>query len=260
MIIYETLTAGYENGPGEYEATGSVTWADLATSPYGNWTNWTTYNPTPNSIVLEVEVDTEVVGLRTPLATIDAEGTVSLELKITSSTTVDSNGVDHGTFGGEETTVTFAGSEYTYVAGRYYLWTVTISGDATTPLPRLKGYAFTFNDERISEYYAGVDTSTLTGTIDARVVSTNLGVVDVLVATAVEGGTTHSPQTLQDRHYVVPDDYAFQSAAITTNIVSKSPPTIRSFDMNNESIDCEVDIYLQGMPKIQQSPQGVVTA
>ena len=256
MSVTRTITQGFEAGS-KINATGQATWTDLATSPYGSWTNWTSWNPEPNNIIIELEEDTFGVSQKTPLLACVAQGAMAITLVI--------GDTRHPTTGAivAHTTITFAANtDYDYSAGRYYKATITVSGDANYAVPEIQyGPKFNFNHEEVIENRFNVNTATLGGTIDARPVSTDIiGTVTGCIITAQEEGVTYSSGQLQDRVYAVPDDYVFQENAIIANVVSKSPLTIRCFDLNGESIDAVVDIQIYGLSEIRQGPEGIIAA
>lgn len=247
-----TIIQGIKVDGGRYQPTNSVDWGELGSSPYATWANWTSWTPSPDYIQIRIDDDLGSSLARTPLIQIVSLGEVTLTLKIS----------DTGLFAGEETTISFIddGTEYIYPSGRYYRWSVRIDTDSNLTVPYLEEPTTSYSTVEDTETFRTVDTAGLTGTIDARVVDSDIAVVTTFVATAHQGGTTYSNQLLRDRVYAVPDDYVFQENAIIVNIVSKSPPTIRCFDLNGESIDAVVDMIVTGLPKIKQTPQGIIQA
>lgn len=233
---------------GVYQPTDNTDWSELGTTPFGTWSSWTSWHPTPNSVEIQVDEDTGSSDLRSPLLDLRYQGTATVSLKIS----------DSGSFSGEETTYTLSSTPTSVIAGRYYRFTINVAQDSNTGVPLIFSAKIGFGTNTITEYQRAVDTATLGGTIDSRPLSTNIGMVRVLVATALEGGVTYSSRLLQDRVYAIPDDYVFQENAIIVNTVQKNPPTIRCFDLNGESIDAEVDIYIEGLPKILLSSEGVI--
>lgn len=252
MITYTTITAGFKEF-GRIVPTGGITWADLGSSPYGSWANWTNFNPSPNNIQIEILVDSEVIANRSPNLTYTGEGEVTVSLEYGSE--VDSNlNILSGT------TINFVqGTTYSVPQARYYLWTVTVTTDSNLTLPTLTFPDAGFTTALLDDIQSDVDTSTLTGTIDAREIDTDIGVAIDFIATAHQEGVTYSSGQLQDRVYAVPDDYIFQENAVIVNIVSKTPPTIRCFDLNGESIDAVIDLQITGLPEIQLTDDGVVS-
>lgn len=237
---------------GAFLGSGSVTWTDLGSSPYATWNNWTDWNPQPNNIVLRVFEDAGSIGIRAPLLTFESNVSPAVVLKI--SDTIDSNGDLIS-----PTTVTFDyNTAYTFVAGRYYEYTITVAPDSNTTIPYIQNIGFSFSMATQQEELTNVNTSTLSGTIDARTVVTNISVATHIVATAQEQGVTYSSGLLQDRVYAIPDDYVFQENAIVVNVVSKSPVVIRCFDLNGESIDAVIDITITGFGALALTQTGVI--
>lgn len=255
-----TLTNAYTGRLGEVFPTDNTTWQDLGSSPYATWANWTAWNPDPKTITVQLDVDTINNNPKIPLLRVVYQGEITVTLKITDSFTTDSQGIETGLFAGEETTITVTDTAQDWVNGRFFRWIVTLSTDSALVPPMLFVIKEEFSDVNITEFQANINTATLSGTIDARQITTAVSVVDTLIVTATEQGNTYSSGLLQDRTYVRPDDYVFQENSIIVNTVSKSPPTIRCFDLNGESIDATVDVYIRGYPKILLTENGVVTA
>ena len=248
-----TVVTGVELGP-IYTARSSDDWTDLQSSPYASWNNWRRWNSSPGTVEIKILEDAGSIDTRIPLLNASIQGALTISLKI--SNTVDSN-----LNLVRPTTISFSGTTtYSFVSGRYYEYTLTVAANSENPLPIIAGPQVIFTKGVVEDFLYDVDTSTLSGTISAREINTTVGVVTTLVATAKEGGVTYGNELLRDRVYAIPDDYTFQKNAIVTNIVSKSPPKIRCFDLNGESIDARVDIYIQGLPKITATGDGIVVA
>lgn len=247
-----TLTNAFQSQGYVIQPTSAVSWADLGSSPYTSWSNWTLWNPQPNTATVEILEDTGASAPRLPILPLQYQGTITVSLDISDS--LDSAGDLVS-----PTTINFVeGTEYAPVSGRYYKYTITLDTDSTTPSPYVILPTILFNDDKITDVREDIDTSTLSGTIDARQLTTTVGIITSLTATALQGGVTYSSQLLQDRVYAVPDDYTFDDNAIVINTVSKSPPVIRCFDLNGESIDAIIDVTITGLPKIQLTEQGVL--
>jgi hypothetical protein len=247
-----TITNGYTDGNAFYPTSG-VNWAGLGSAPYTTWASWTTWVQNPPTLTVKVLEDQLFKDSRLPLVSFTWEGSLTLTLKI--GDTVDSNlNIISPT-----TTTLVENTAYSPVAGRYYEYTFQLTTDSNTVVPFMGIPILNFSDARQEEFLENVNTATLSGTIDARVVDTQVGTVTALVATAREQGVTYSSGTLRDRVYAIPDDYTFQENAIIVNVVSKSNKTIRCFDLNGESMDAIVDIYVQGLPRMIFTESGGVT-
>lgn len=246
-----TITNGFD-ADGQFIPANQDTWADLGSSPYATWQNWTAWNNNPASMTVTIFEDTQAVASRLPLLLFQYIGAITVTLKIADQVDSSLTLISPTTINMVEDT------EYSPVAGRYYEYTITLSVDSTGALPIMTTPVLSMFDGKTTEFQEGVDTSALGGTIDGRELATNIATATALVATAREGGTTYSPITYQDRQYAVPDDFVFTEAAIIVNVVSLSPPTIRCFDLNNESIDAIVDVYIQGLGSIVLTTDGVV--
>lgn len=246
-----TISNGFE-ADGQFLPANQDTWADLGSSPFGTWESWRVYNTNPATMTVTIFEDTLASASRLPILEFEYVGEITATLKI-------ADAVDSSLTLISPTTINMVqDTEYSPVAGRYYEYTLTLSTDSNVTDPIMTSPVLTMFDGKTTEFQEGIDTSALGGSIDGREIITNIPTVTALVATAREGGTTYSPITYQDRQYAVPDDFVFTEAAIVVNVVSLSPPTIRCFDLNNESIDAIVDIYVQGLGSIVLTTQGVV--
>lgn len=247
-----TITQGYQAVGGRILPQSTATWADLASSPYGSWTAWTAFNPEPQDIIMELAVDAGSLDYRVPILTLEYQGTLTISLD--HGTEIDSAGDIIS-----PTTINFA--PLTPVAAplaRYYKFTITVGTDSNLTMPYASTPVIDFDSARVEEYLEAIDTSTLGGTIDARPLTPAIiGTVTFLAMTAQTQGQTYSNGLLQDRQYAIPDDYTFQDNAIITNAVTLDPPVIRCFDLNGESIDALVDVYLKGIPQMQQGLGGI---
>lgn len=154
----------------------SVTWGDL--------TDWSSYNtwrtPTTNDIIVQVIDDLSTSAARIPTCEVDYEGDLTIQLKIS----------DTGAFAGEESTIDFVdGVDYTFANGRYYRWqfTVSLNSDISEPffLDATTSYSQTFVTEILSdvEVYAQEDSDGF------YPLTTNLGNVVNIQATALQGGS-----------------------------------------------------------------------
>lgn len=246
-----TITNAYYSETAFYP-NSNVDWGELGSSPYGTWQSWTTWAQIPSSFTLVLFEDAGFKDSRLPVLSMIWEGELTVQLKI--SDDVDSN----LNLIGATTYNLSPGNTYSPIAGRYYEYTLTLAPDSNTVIPYMTSPLLDFETGRSQQFLESVDTATLAGTIDARQIDTTIGTVTAIVAVAQQEGVTYSSGLFQDRQYSVPDDFVFQENAIVVNIVDKSVPTIRCFDLNGESIDAVVDIWIQGLPSLQLTDQGVV--
>lgn len=246
-----SITNGFETTGEGIFPTADIAWTSLATSPYGSWANWTRWNPEPKTLTVTVFKDAGSVGNRLPLLPFQWQGEVTISLDV--SNTVDSN---QDLVSPTNYSITES-ANVNPIAGRYYLYTITLTTDSNTPLPTMNRPEINFDDTRVTEFLENVNTSSLAGTIDARTIVSSVSVITGITVTAKQEGETYSSGLLQDRVYAVPDDYVFQENAIIANVVDKTTPSIRCFDLNGESIDAVVDIYIQGLPSMTLTSFGV---
>ena len=168
----ETIITGRREGL-SITVDQDINWGDLSSSPYGSWSNWTSWKvSTGLTVSVQIDDDKGSIDYRVPAINVNRlSDTMTVSLKIS----------DTGTFTGEETTINFVeDTPVTYVGGRYYRWTVTLTG-ATAPY--LFGYA--------TEYSTALKTQTLEDvdvfgsyTTD---LTTDLGLVRNIQATALQG-------------------------------------------------------------------------
>lgn len=159
--------------------TGSTTWADLGSSPFGNWENWTSWNPTPNNIEVSETIDAGTSAYRVPLIWTETLGDFSVTVDIS----------DTGTFTGEQTTLTFATDDVgkTFPKGRYYRWNITIAPNAQSPIPYLQ-YFTELNSSQYDIYKEDVAVPALpTDSLGFRLVSNPFGAVTHIQATTLQG-------------------------------------------------------------------------
>ena len=175
-----------------------INWGDLGSSPYGSWSNWPSWKvSTGLTVSVQIDDDNGSIDYRVPVINVNRlSDTMTVSLKIS----------DTGTFTGEETTINFvADTPVTYVGGRYYRWTVTLTG-ATAPY--FLGYA--------TEYSTALKTQTLE---DVDVFSsyttsltTDLGLVRNIQATALQG----DPYVV-DGYILTAAEQTYRPAAAFTN-------------------------------------------
>lgn len=225
-----TLNSGFYNEFQVIEAKNANDWTDTV-----SWTSWNYWNQAPATISITVLDDAGSVAARSPRLSMICQGDLTVSLKL--STT--------GSFSGEETTINFVeDTEYSFISARYYRWSISLAVDSATIIPVIAELGATYDSTEREEFIKDLDTSTEGGTISARTITTDLAVVNYCQITSKQN------ETLDDRFYVLPDDYTLTATAKTPMIVSKSPLTIRLIDGVGESIDGVIDLHLKGVPKI----------
>lgn len=169
----KTIIAGAQYGDA-FARANSYTWDDLGSSPFGSWDNLTSWRIPDGAVVLQLDDDMLTVDYRTPTVDWISAGDVSVTLKIS----------DTGTFTGEETTynLTYL-SETSYVAGRYYRWTLTVTANSEVDEPVINPIFTRYTQNLVIESLndVGIDSSPLT------TINTNLGIVKNIQATALQG-------------------------------------------------------------------------
>ena len=223
-----------------YTATSLDTWTTLASSPYATWANWTQWNTNPRTISATETIDEGSVLLRTPTLVYGSNvfGTVTIKIS------------DTGLFAGEETTITpslFVNQ--TYPAGRHYRVTVTLAPDSQGTIPYLAGWNWVMVRNFITEDLFDVNTASLSGTQDSRLLSTTVPIVTDMRAMS----QTSEPYVTAT---YVASSYIVDGEATYVSYISKgTTPRIRVSD-NAGTIDGIIDITVRGLPSITQNELG----
>lgn len=213
-----TITTGYLDQTMLIVPENQDSWADLGSSPYTTWSSWTTWCSSPTNIVVTFTDDIGAVEYRTPLLTVNAEGSVSTSLDI--STT--------GSFTGEETNIPFvSGVEYDYPQGRYFRWTITVASTVDVDVPILRTYATRYNQEYVTEYLDDYDVYAATSTGITPSLTTQLGFVKHIQATA------HQGPSYVEAGYVVDSEPFRTQVPITTTSMALEPGTPFSESANS---------------------------
>lgn len=175
-----TINQGFAAEFGTILPADNVTWADLGSSPYASWSNWTSWHPSPKDIQVTVVDDQLRKDYRIPTLDVESEGELTVALAVS----------DTGAFSGEETSVSLTTGVTTPAPQtRYYQYTITVTTDSNTPLPYIGAYRTGYNQELRTEILNDVDVPALP--IDStgfRLVDTTIGTVRNVQATALQGG------------------------------------------------------------------------
>lgn len=240
-----TLTAGQlDSVSGNYRGANADTWASLGSSPYATWANWRYWATNPQNLQVRIDDDLGTVKLRAPTLTLqDIFGSItSISLKISNT----------GSFSGEETTYTFStGVDVEVISGRYYRWTVTVSGLSNLPA-ELPDITTEYIEDLQTVYLQNIDTSTLQSSSGYRIVDHDLGSIDTCIITA------HDNYAWVDRAYALPDSWSETTITPIPGIISKSPLTIVLRDHFGVEVDGLVDILIRGIRPITLTATGVV--
>lgn len=170
----ETILTGRREGSA-ITVDQDINWGDLGSSPYGSWSNWNSWKvSTGLTVSVQIDDDQGSEGYRVPLINVEKiADSMTISLKISST----------GTFTGEETTINFVeDTAVTYATGRYYRWTITLTGSTA---PYLLDYFTQYNQVLQTQTLEDVDVfGSYTTTL-----STDLGLVRNIQATALQGDT-----------------------------------------------------------------------
>lgn len=153
----------------------SYNWGDLGSAPYASWSNWNSWRiTTGSSVSVQLDDDLGSVDYRMPYIEILQQGDVAVTLKISST----------GAFTGEETTINFAfETPVTFVNGRYYRWTITVTANSEFDQPLLLDYRTIYETDLYLETLEDVDVFASSTTS----LTTNLGLIRNIQATALRG-------------------------------------------------------------------------
>lgn len=176
----QTITSGILANDGvTIRPLGGVTWADLDSSPYATWENWTSWTTEAQNIQVSETVNTGTSDYYVPMATVETLGDVTI--------TVDYS--DTGLFSGEETTITFPTENVvTDIAkGKYVRWNFTVAPNAADATPYLF-YNVQANNAPVDIYLEDVSVPSLpTDSLGFRLIDHPLGAVKHVQATTLQG-------------------------------------------------------------------------
>jgi len=249
-----TVTGGYLDGD-LYFPTSTLGWQDLPVLTWGDWTDWgaTEYfigeNPLGgyNDIVITITDDLDVSKFRRPTCSFSTTGSATVTLKIS----------DSGQFSGEETTINFTlNSLVSFVKGRYYRWTFTITSDSDTDIPSIGVPTTAYDQEQRIVYFNDLDLAGLSTDSEGDYIvdTTSIGTVTHVQGTSVQG----EPYVAED--YVElqgTDKYIEDQVGGAVVIESKNPLTVSVVDHTGTRWDGTVDLMVRGFEQIQLFADGV---
>lgn len=213
-----TVVSGQQTG--SYIYTGNtVTWADLTT--WGAYNSWRV--PGTSDVVVQILDDLGSIQTRAPTIDLGYYGDISVSLDIS----------DTGDFTGEQTTVSFVlDTPVGYVPGRYYRWTITVSANSDFAEPALYRYITQYQKTRVTELLNDVETYTIPDSEGEIGLTTQLGYVNHIQATALQG----DPYVLDGYLITRQDDTTayVRSPLDITNSSSTGYPNVYSVVTNDE--------------------------
>lgn len=215
---------------GSIEPQNTGDWTSLGDT----WDNSATWNPTA----------TEIVWISDPVV-LESSQTINLVIETIASGSVDYQVIssDTAAFSGEETTVTINHGDVGVSAfnGQYFYIVATVTND--TALPTLENMSITVTQGRSTKLtLSDVDTSTLSGTTDARTIDfgrTVSGVRNIQI-------TVKETSDFTLESYVT--DYP-TSNTLLPRIVDKTTPSIALVGLDNVPRDAVVDIIAEVLPE-----------
>lgn len=176
----QTITSGILANDGvTIRPLGSITWADLGSSPYSSWENWTSWTESPQNIVVNEVYDAGTSAYRVPLVSTEVGGTLTVTVDVS----------DTGLFAGEQSTISFASDDVgqDLIKGRYYRWNFTVAPNADYPIPYLQ-YFTEVSSRQVDYYLEDVAVPALaTDSLGFRLIDHSLGAVTHVQATTLQG-------------------------------------------------------------------------
>jgi len=186
-----TLTNAYELD-GFIYPTSTLEWGDLSGTTWADWNYWFGQGQVLDSdlteigaletaiVVVDDDLDTSV--FRKPKCRFESNADVAVQLKIS----------DTGSFGGEETTISFVtGTPVSYPKGRYYRWTFTLTdtSGAESLVPFVTGVGTSYDTQYTQEFFNDLSLAGLSQDSEGHreVPLTTIGLVTNVQGTALQG-------------------------------------------------------------------------
>lgn len=204
-----TLTNAYEID-GIIYPKSAWDWSNLSAITWADWTNgWyfpdtitppyadSNYTGTAfETMTIVVNDDLDSVANRKPKCVFESNGTVTVQLKISST----------GSFSGEETTINFvADTATTYTSGRYYRWTFTVTDNSTATIPTILGIRTGYDVNQIVEFKDDLELSTLTADSEGHKI---VGLDRIGIVTNVQGTALQGVDYVTEGYITTPTDQA----------------------------------------------------
>lgn len=254
--------------------SGDQTWSDLTTwTAYDRWIKYTdtTLQTTTGALGSPLRYQTSIIDLGSskyvyPSIEVGAYGTAKVTLEygeasdLSDATVIGTYTIDNTNTGTIATysvlnhteagycdsgTTTISATPYTLdysgFKARYIRVTVFVErfrSATTRDMTAIRSLLINFNEDMQTETLYDVDTSTLSGTVEAREIAPR-----VVSAITTMQLTAHSETDKK----------------LVPQIVSKANKTIRIVDANlfqTEAVDGVLDIAITGLPEVEESPNG----
>jgi len=250
----QTLTNCYELD-GVIIPTSDLQWSELtAWSDYTqNWGETGLYvgdNPVGqfNDAVVQIDDDMDTIQFRRPTCRFSSNGDVAVTLKISET----------GTFTGEETTVNLTlNTPVSFVRGRYYRWTFTVTDNSSTTDPAtISGISTGYDPNLEEELFNDLDLASLTQNSegDYEVALNAIGTVVNVQGTSVQGEpyVTEGYIALENG-----EKYILDQVGGAVVVESKNPLTVTVVDHTGARWDGTVDLVVRGARNITLTTTGV---
>lgn len=206
----------------------TATWDDLTT--WDAWTSWVSEPANPMVWLTDV-LDLGVDGTFNLEIVTDADGTVEYSVFTSSD----------GTFSGEETQTDISSGDASVnsFSGQYVIVAVKVAAESGVNI--IRGISLKANNRTIALKFNDVDTSTLSGTNTARVLSSDRAISGII-------NMQITPKAVDS--YAV-DLYVSNTPTSTTvipKIVDKANLTFALVGIDNQPRDAVVDIVVEALP------------
>lgn len=258
-------------GNGYYDRQSNVylplsveTWDDYqGTSAGDDWDSLNSWQGTP---VLPLTFTTGVIDYGTSqylnyLVDIYANAPVDIEVRY--GDTVDSAGGSIDAY----STVSTSPNQTGLLGKKARYWQFHISIDTTDSagsgfIPVLTGIQVNLTSDTVQEFYADIDSSTLSGSLGNRQLA-GQGTISTITTIITQ------PHTVSSNYVVnsyVASDYVESAATTTTPVIyidkTTDPVTLNIYDIDSygkrKTIDCTFDAIVQGLPSMKTQNNGSI--
>lgn len=225
-----TITGFIDEASNTILPNNTSTWADYAGTTWANWTAWT---GTPADPLVWITEMLDLGSSQTFNLNIEtlAQGTVSYTVFVS----------DTGAFTGEETETAIAPGDtgISSFTGQYVIVAVSVAAGAQPPV--IEDITITATNQSLALQFSDVDTSTLSGSVTARVLSSDREISGILnmqitpkavTAYDVDAYVTNTPT----------------STTVIPKIIDKSLLTFSLVGIDNQPRDAVVDIVVEALP------------
>lgn len=237
-----TVTGFIDEATNTILPNNAATWAEYSGTTWANWTAWTGTPADPLVWITDIldlgTVQTFNLNIET-----QATGTVSYTVFVS----------DTGAFAGEEseTQINPGDTNIASFSGQFVAVAVSVAADSGPTV--IETMSLRTNNQTLSLKFSDIDTSTLPGTVDARVLESDRaisGILNMLITPkevvdySVDAYVTNTPT----------------SKTVVPRIVDKSQLTFALVGVDNQPRDAVVDIVVEALPLQSMSGNNLRTS